>query len=259
MTKIQPKWKLTLKVLPFVFAAVAAKSITHYYGWEYFSLSPLFTALISANIFLVGFLITGVLSDYKESEKLPAELASSIETVADEFIIIAKTKKAKEARDGLVYCIAFAQAFLDWTRKKVKTGALMDKISGFNDCFIAVESLTQPNFISRLKSEQHLIRKVVNRIHTIRETNFSEAAYAIAEIITMLLVAGFLFVKIEPYYESIFFLAFVSFILIYLLFLIRDLDNPFSYYEKESLTEEVSLYPIENVKTRLTAAAREFD
>lgn len=256
MTKIQPKWKLTLKVLPFVVAAVIAKSITHYYGWEYLSLSPLFTALISANIFLVGFLITGVLSDYKESEKLPGELAASIETIADEFIIIAKTKKTNEGKEGLAYCAGFAATFLEWTKKKAKTREVMDKVTGFNDYFIKIEGLTQPNFIARLKSEQHLIRKIVTRIHTIRETNFSEAAYAIAEIITLLLVSGFLFVKIEPYHESLFFLSFVSFILIYLLLLIRDLDNPFSYYEKESLTEEVSLYPIEYVKNRLETAAK---
>jgi hypothetical protein len=251
MKGIQPKWKLTLKVLPYVAAAVAAKFIFHHCQIEFLSLSPLFTALISANIFLVGFLITGVLADYKESEKIPAELASSIETIADEYFIIYRNKKAKEAKECLAYCIDFLDSALNWMKKKAKTDALMEKVAGFNDCFAKIEGLTQPNFIARLKSEQHIVRRAVNRIHTIRETNFSEAAYAIAEIITILLVVGFLFVRIDPYYESIFFLAFVSFILIYLLFLIRDLDNPFSYYEKGSATEEVSLYPIEYLKSRL--------
>jgi hypothetical protein len=57
--------------------------------------------------------------------------------------------------------------------------------------------------------------------------------------------------------SSLFFLAFVGFILIYLLLLIRDLDNPFSCCKKESLTEEVSLYPIEYVRTRIEAAAKD--
>lgn len=256
---IQKKWKLTLKVVPYVLAAVAAKLIVHHCQFEFLSLSPLFTALISANVFLVGFLITGVLSDYKESEKLPGELASSIETVTDEFLIISKNKKAKEAKECLDYCVDFLDSILGWFQKKVKTNSLMDKITGFNDCFVKIETLTQPNFIARLKSEQHFIRKTMTRIHSIRETNFSEAAYAIAEIITILLITGFVFVKIIPYYESIFFLAFVSFILIYLLFLIRDLDNPFSYYEKESLAEEVSLYPLEYLKSRLQDRIKTLD
>lgn len=251
MKGIQPKWKLTLKVLPYVLAAVIAKFVFHHCQIEYLSLSPLFTALISANIFLVGFLITGVLTDFKESEKIPGELAASLETMADEYFIIYKNKGAKEARECLDYSLGFINTLLDWLKKTVKTDSVMDKITGFNLCFAKIDRLTQPNFIARLKSEQHCVRRLVTRIHTIRETNFSEAAYAIAEIITGLLVVGFLFVRIDPYYESIFFLAFVSFILIYLLFLIRDLENPFSYYEKESLTEEVSLYPIEYLKSRL--------
>lgn len=75
------KWKITRKVLPFVFLIVLAKLGIHYVGFEYLSLSSLFTALISANIFLIGFLLTGVLSDYKESEKLPGDLAASIEAI----------------------------------------------------------------------------------------------------------------------------------------------------------------------------------
>ena len=51
---------------------------THYGGLELFSLSPLFGAIISANVFLIGFLISGVLVDYKESERLPGELACSL-------------------------------------------------------------------------------------------------------------------------------------------------------------------------------------
>jgi hypothetical protein len=51
-----------------------------YLGAEFLSLSSLFTAVVSANIFLIGFLISGVLVDYKESEKIPGDMAASIET-----------------------------------------------------------------------------------------------------------------------------------------------------------------------------------
>jgi len=51
----------------------------------------------------------------------------------------------------------------------------MDKISGFNDFFLAFESLTQANFIARLKQEQSAIRRMMIRTHTIRETSFVRA------------------------------------------------------------------------------------
>lgn len=47
------------------------KLLAHQYRLEFISLNPLFTGIVTANIFLLGFLIAGVLADYKESEKLP--------------------------------------------------------------------------------------------------------------------------------------------------------------------------------------------
>ena len=63
---------------------------------------------------------------------------------------------------------------------------------------------------------------------------------------------GLIFTKIDPYYESVFFVAFVSFILIYMVLLIRDLDNPFGYYEKESFADEVSLKPLFDLEKRVS-------
>lgn len=42
----------------------------------------------------------------------------------------------------------------------------------------------------------------------------------------------------------------VSYLLLFLLFLIGDLDNPFGYYEQES-SEDVSLKPLEDALTDL--------
>jgi len=99
---------------------------------------------------------------------------------------------------------------------------------------------------------------MINRIHTIRETSFLGTGYAIAEIITFILVAGLIFIKMDPFYESIFFVSFVSFILIYMIYFIKDLDNPFGYYEREdNLVEEVSLKPILDSQKRIAGHYKE--
>jgi hypothetical protein len=248
---IHSRWKLALKTLPFVAIIILLKFAFHYFGYEFLTLNTLFTAIISANIFLIGFLISGVLVDYKESEKLPGDLSASLETMADEGLIIYKSKKSPEARNFLLKLFRFNGSLIDWFYKKEKTVNLMDKLQSFNDEFLAFESQTQANFIVRLKQEQNLIRKMINRIHTIRETSFLGTGYAIAEIITFILVAGLIFIKMDPFYESVFFISFVSFILIYMIYFIKDLDNPFGYNEEDSLVEEVSLKPIMDSQKRL--------
>ncbi len=245
------RWRVALKTLPYVMVIVFLKYIVHSFGYEFLTLNSLFTAIISANIFLIGFLISGTLVDYKESEKLPGDLSSSLETMADEGLILYKNSKSQEAKDFLLKLSQFNTSLIDWFYKKERTHVLMEKLLSFNDSFAAFENQTQANFIVRLKQEQNLIRKMINRIHTIRETSFLGTGYAIAEIITSILVFGLIFIKMDPFYESIFFVSFVSFILIYMIYFIKDLDNPFGYNETDSLVEEVSLKPLLESQKRI--------
>ncbi|MBK9472453.1 MAG: hypothetical protein IPO18_09240 [bacterium] len=46
---------------------------------------------------------------------------------------------------------------------------------------------------------------------------------------------GLVLARIEPFYESLFFVGVISWLMIFLLLLIRDLDNPFGYYEEFSV------------------------
>ena len=248
--RVKARWKLAVKVIPIVAGIVLIKFLVHYLGYEFLSLNSLFTAIISANIFLIGFLISGVLVDYKESEKIPGDMASSIETLADEGFIMIKGKNSNVAKDYLKSLSEFNTAIINWFYKKERTESLMNKLYDFNNYFLAFETITQPNFIVRLKQEQSIIRKLINRSHTIRETSFLGTGYAIVEIITGILCFGMVFIKIDPFYESMFFVFFVSFILVYMIFFIKDLDNPFGYNE-ESLVEEVSLKPLLDSQKRI--------
>lgn len=251
------RWKLALKTFPFVVVIILIKFIVHYYGYEFLTLNSLFTAIISANIFLIGFLISGTLVDYKESEKIPGDLASSMEAMADEGLIIYKNKKSQEAKEYLYKLLNFNEMIVRWFYKKERTENLIAKLRSFNEDFLSFENQTQANFIVRLKQEQNIIRKMINRIHTIRETSFLGTGYAIVEIITSVLVFGLIFIKMDPFYESIFFISFVSFILIYMIHFIKDLDNPFGYSEEDNLVEEVSLKPILDSQKRLKVYCEE--
>ncbi len=67
---------------------------------------------------------------------------------------------------------------------------------------------------------------------------------------------GLIFSKIDPFYESLFFVGVISFLMIFLILLIHDLDNPFAYNEKYS-AENVSLYPIRRVLSEIETLNKE--
>jgi hypothetical protein len=250
-TELWKKWHIFIKIIPFLAVIIGIKLIVHKFGFEIISLNALFTSIVAATTFLIGFLITGVISDYKESEKIPGEMASSLETLHDEARIIAINKKAKEADDFIKYNSSFVDSLLSWFYKKEKTKVLLEKISRMNEFFAKLESFAQANFISRMKQEQSNIRKLVIRVHTIRETSFVQSAYAIVEVLTFFLVIGLILLKLEPFYEAMFFVTIVSFLTLYMLFLIRDLDNPFEYADFGDSGTEVSLKPLYDLQDRL--------
>lgn len=250
------RWRLVVKVAPFVLLAALIKVGLDVLGWEPIPLSPLYTGLVGATIFLLGFLLAGTLADYKESEKLPGDLAASMETIADECMILYSDKRAKPALECLHHVRALAGSLLDWFYGRDAIATVFDRISGLNRFFLAFEPLTQPNFIVRLKQEQSAVRRMLIRVETIRDTSFVGAGYVIAELATFLLVVGLLLTEISPDAEEIFLVSTVTFLFVYVIALIRDLDDPFEFNlnGSENGAAEVSLRPIERLGGRLEDA-----
>lgn len=245
------KWHIALKLVPILIGILAFKLILHFVGWEVISLNALFTSLIAATTFLIGFLITGVISDYKESEKLPGEMAASLETMYDEAYILDKNKKMAVTKEFLQFHKAFLVSLNDWFYRKERTRAVLGKLQQMNDYFAQFEPLIQANFLARMKNEQSSLRRMIIRIDTIRDVNFIQSAYAIVETLGFFVVVGLLVMKLEPFYESLFFTELVSFVVLYMIFLIRDLDNPFDYSEHGENGTEVSIKPIHDLTKRI--------
>jgi hypothetical protein len=248
---IGKKWQILISLIPIILGIMVLKVIFHELDWEMISLNALFTSIIAATIFLLGFLIAGVISDYKESEKLPGDLACSLESIFDEAYILNKFKHTAVTEGFIAYYQDLLASINDWFYRKERTKNLMDKLTSMNDFLFQFEALTQANFITRMKQEQSNVRRIITRIHTIRETSFVQSGYAIVEILAVLLIFGLLLLKMEPLYESLFVVSVVSFIILYMLFLIKDLDNPFDYSEKGDKGNEISLKPLLDLIVRV--------
>jgi hypothetical protein len=218
-------------------------------------LNALFTSLLAGTIFLIGFLVTGVLADYKESEKIPSELAASLRTLLDDAYSIYKIKDSDTAHRFIEYQESFIHSLIDWFYKKERTASLLKKISSMNDFFIQLDKEgVQANYIIKMKNEQVNIRKMVLRIDTIRDTDFVGSAYAIVEAMGLLIAIGLLIIRIEPFYASLFFTLLVTFLISYMFLLLKDLDNPFDYIVNGESGNEISLKPLHD----LEPAAKDF-
>jgi hypothetical protein len=238
------------KAFSIVILIIGIKFLAHIAGFEFLTINNLFSGIIAANVFLMGFLLSGVLSDYKESEKIPGEIASSLNNIISELLYLHDDKKIPKSYECLKYCEELSKSFLDWFHRRERTTTLMAKTRNLNSLFATIENDTQANYIVRLKNEMSNLSKTIIRVDTIRDTNFISTGYQIAISITFLMCFGLVFSKIDPFYESLFFVGVISFLMIFLILLIHDLDNPFAYNKKYS-AENVSLYPISRLLSEI--------
>lgn len=246
--KIWQKWSIAFRIIPILLLVAILKFLSHHFELEILELNALFTSLIAGTIFLIGFLVSGVLSDYKESEKLPSELSAAIKSLYDDAYTIYKSKNSQNAHQFIVYQKDFTHFLMEWFYKRETTSNMVDRISQMNEYIIAmdVEGI-QPGYLIKIKNEQSNLRKMILRIDTIRETNFIGSAYAILEAMAFLIALSLIIIKIEPFYVDLFFSLLVTFLISYMFLLIKDLDNPFDYAENGESGTEVSLKPIHNL------------
>ena len=72
---------LLLKATIILVALIILKFGIDYLNLDVVSAGPIITAFVAGVIFTIAIIFTGTLTDYKESEKIPGELAASIKAL----------------------------------------------------------------------------------------------------------------------------------------------------------------------------------
>jgi hypothetical protein len=222
------KWGLVFKVLVIVSILLIIKRLIDIYHLDVAFASPLITALVGGVIFTIAIIFTGTLTDYKESEKIPGELAASVKALYNDSKIIhtADEKITEDMRSHIKELLGVINSnFRQNSWKSSEINPSLERINA--DIALLAEKGVAPPLLVKLRVELVNIDKISNRVETITETTFIPAAYAIAELAVCAVLLVLLFIRTEPYYEGLALIGATSSLLIGLILLIKDMDNPF--------------------------------
>lgn len=230
---------------------IGLKLLVHLLGIEFVDLNALFTSIIAGGIFLFGVILAGTMSDYKESERIPAEIASGCESIYEDGIYVSRTREGfdlgalKSALREIIN--GFIQDASDDDSRRALTA-----LGTLGPSFIKMEELgVPPNYIVRLKSEEAMMRKAILRMYYIQRTGFLPSAYFFIQSVVALILGLLVFVKIEPLYTAIIITVFLTYLFVYILGLLRVLDRPFRH--GEHTRDDVSLFLLHELRDRLKA------
>jgi hypothetical protein len=260
--------RILLAAAPYLVIVVVVKLIVEINEAHLFVLSPLLAGAIGAEVFILGFLFSGTSGDFKEAEKLPGELASGLESMADEMLIGYADQQLPEAKQTLGHLVEIAASVRSWLIHDRGLDDVLDDIRALNAPMLPLTAALPAVSTSRLKAEQSALRKTVLRMDTIRRTSYVAAGYLIAEITGLLLILTLLVTDFgrvgdvstrQNILPAVFLTGLITYLLVYLVSLIRDLDNPFEYHGGKPGAADVNLEVLENAEVRLRAALAALD
>jgi hypothetical protein len=251
------KWKLMLTTLPFVAAVVGLKLVLVYLvHWDGVIEFADIGIVLTGGVFLVGFMLGGTMADYKESEKLPGELACQLEALEEQCVQGAATKNlaAQPLRHGV---LALTDAIRDWLYKKKSQAQMYQALNTFQAMMIDLEKGGAGGYAAKAVGELHTLRKLVTRIGVISRTGFLPPAYALLDTLVVIIIGLVECTRYKTPLAMGILVPFIALIYIYMVRLIRDIDDPFDYQTDGSHGggAEVEMFPVEEYRERLAARA----
>jgi len=222
---------------------VAIKYFLHYLDVEIITLGSLHTSVIAGTFFVIGFLLSATIADYKESERIPAEAASILENMYEDACSIHTNYPDFDIRKFQKRLLKVATTLASDIRHNQHDAH--QHIHKLASSFSEMETAKVPaNFIVKLKQQQAQLLRHLLRVNYIQRIIFIPSASVLAWSIVTVAIVMLLCTEIEPFFAGVLLVAGISFIFIYMLLLLRVIRTPF--HSAGATRDDVSLFLLDD-------------
>lgn len=233
--------ELSAKTFLIVAVLVGIRAVLLALGFNGMASTALSTGIIAGAIFVMGLVVAGTLSDYKEAERAPIDLASGLHALLreGESMHAAWGKPDLTAlRQRLIAVVSSLRIDIDAGDSRTAQAAVED----LSETFLELEDTDVPaNYIVRQRSEQAGLRKSLLRIYHLQREEFLPSAHAIIVTLVGLILILLMVTDFGGDAESLVAVGFLSFFFLSLLQLLNTISTPFKAGQ-ERTDDDVSLF-----------------
>jgi hypothetical protein len=246
------KWKLMFSTLPYVAAVLALKlGAEKFFGFNGVLEFSDIALVLTGGVFLIGFMLSGTLTDFKEAEKIPAEVACVLETL-EEMFLQASVGRSFDLAAQRQAVLETGESIWFWLHRKVKQEAVFAQLAKLASMMLELEKAGAGPHATRGLRELHNLRRHVTRVGVISRTGFVAAGYALLEVLTAAILGMTVVSHFKNALTEVVLVSFITLIFVYMVRMIRDIDDPFEYDETGQVgAVEVELFPISEYLDRL--------
>lgn len=222
---------------------VGSKYLFHMFEWEPIEQSSLHNGVLSSATFVIGFLLSATITDYKESERIPAEFAANIEDMYADAEVIHGSYPDFDLEGFRAQLQNITYKF-DREARNASRG-VSEKIRALNPYFGQMEKAGVPaNFIVKLKQQQVLLLRHRKRVTYIQRIKFIPSATLLSQSIVAFVIGLLILTNVDPFWGSIAIIGIISYVLIYMMLLIKVISTPF--HTAGQTRDDVSMFLIES-------------
>ncbi len=231
------------------------------YGQDFHDLIELsdITIVFTGTFFVFGLLLAATMSDFKESEKIPGEIASNLEAIKDWIYLAFKSPRTGNSdlcKEDLnkVYLrnelIKITEGIISWIYSKEKdSNIIFPLIRNSNEiAYYFAERGVDKEAIKGIQENTNAMRKQLTRAYTISRNKFIKPAYTLLKSIFIIVTSLLLVTKFKSTAADYLVTGIITFLFGYLYLLIVGLDDPFDVTNGKT---DVDLKPIDRLKQRL--------
>lgn len=241
MRQIFGSYKLAAETVGIIIVLVAIRAALWAAGIEGMESSPLASSIIGGGVFVMGLVVAGTLSDYRDAERAPTDIAASLYSILREAESMQKVwgKPDITALRGRLIGVVTA------LRADISNGTTREcqaAVEAISDSLHELEESDVPaNYIVRMRSEQAALRKSALRMYHIQREEFLPSAKAMIRSLVAVIVLMLLFTDMGGHIESLVTVGFLGFFFVYLLRLLDVIDKPFKVGMNRT-DDDVSLF-----------------
>lgn len=250
------------------FAAIVILGIKNFvlknrslYGQDFHDLIELsdITIVFTGAFFVFGLLLAATMSDFKESERIPGEIAANLEAIKDWIYLAFRaprtgtTDLCKENLDSLFLrqeMLTITEGIIDWIYSTEKdSNVIFPLIRKSNEiAYYFAERGVDKEAIKGIQENTNAMRKQLTRAYAISRNNFIKPAYTLLQSILLIVMSLLLITKFKTPAADYLVTSAITFLFCYLYLLICGLDDPFDVSDEAT---NVDLKTMDRFKQRL--------
>jgi len=248
------KYWIALEALPIIAAAVAVRVLLEQFadsgsggfneGAKQAKAGPSagfiqigdIASVLSGGIFLIGFMLNGVIADYKEAEKLPGELAVALAGLEDALTwgvpLKRKDQEAFSAAAVRTETLRLVNVIFSWlssSTKRRNDDVVHAALSRFWMLYATPMSEVGPPVAMHLTQQVTRVRLAITRISIISSSQYLPVGYAVVEGFTFLALSLVICGRYTNQASGYAVIIGTSILYGAMLHLLRDIDDPFEY------------------------------